>query len=63
MGAQTEGQVRAFLDKHLPSEDALHAEAEAEEAQQLMQAGDTYAALAKTGRSRGRRPQQRRCAL
>ena len=29
MGAQTEGQVRQFLDKHLPSEDALHAEAEA----------------------------------
>ncbi len=47
MGAQTEGQVRAFLDKHLPSEDALHAEAEAEEAQQLMQAGDTDAALQK----------------
>jgi putative thioredoxin len=47
MGAQTEGQVRAFLDKHLPSEEALHAEAEAEEAQQLMQAGDTDAALQK----------------
>lgn len=47
MGAQTEGQVRQFLDKHLPSEDALHAEAEAQEAQQLMQEGDTEAALQK----------------
>ena len=44
MGAQTEGQVRQFLDKHLPSEDALHAEAEAQEAQQLMQEGETEAA-------------------
>ncbi len=49
MGAQTEGQVRQFLDKHLPSEDALHAEAEAQEAQQLMQDGDTDAALQKLG--------------
>ena len=47
MGAQTEGQVRQFLDKHLPSEDALHAEADAQEAQQLMQEGDTEAALQK----------------
>ena len=47
MGAQTEGQVRQFLDKHLPSEDAWHAGAEAQEAQQLMQEGDTEAALQK----------------
>lgn len=47
MGAQTATQVRAFLDKHLPSEGELVAEAEAEAAQELLQAGDTEAALAK----------------
>lgn len=47
MGAQTEGQVRQFLDKHLPSEDALQAEAEAEEAQALLASGDTASALEK----------------
>ncbi|WP_296492397.1 thioredoxin [Rhodoferax sp.] len=47
MGAQTATQVRAFLDKHLPSEDELVAEAEADAAQELLQAGDAEAALAK----------------
>ncbi len=47
MGAQTEGQVREFLDKHLPSEDALAAEAEVEEAEALLESGDTQAALQK----------------
>jgi len=47
MGAQTATQVRAFLDKHLPSEGELVAEAEADAAQELLQAGDTEAALAK----------------
>ena len=47
MGAQTEGQVRQFLDKHLPSEGELQAEAEVDEAQQMLQAGDTQAALQK----------------
>lgn len=47
MGAQTAAQVRAFLDKHLPSEGELVAEAEADAAQELLQAGDTEAALAK----------------
>lgn len=47
MGAQTEGQVREFLDKHLPSEGAIEAEAEVDEAQQLLQSGDTQAALEK----------------
>ncbi|MEG2034449.1 MAG: thioredoxin, partial [Janthinobacterium sp.] len=32
MGAQTEGQLRAFLDKHLPSAGELAAEAETDEA-------------------------------
>ena len=49
MGAQTEGQVREFLDKHLPSEGELAAEVEVDEAQQMLQAGDTEAALQKLG--------------
>ncbi|MDD2846140.1 MAG: thioredoxin [Rhodoferax sp.] len=47
MGAQTAPQIRTFLDKHLPSEEAMVAEAEADAAQELLQAGDTDAALAK----------------
>ncbi len=47
VGAQPEAQIRAFLDKHVPSADALAAEEEAEEAEQLADAGDVDAALAK----------------
>jgi putative thioredoxin len=47
MGAQSEGQIKAFLDKHLPSEDALTAEAEAAQAEALIEAGDHEAALGK----------------
>ena len=47
MGAQTEGQVRQFLDKHLPSEGELAAEAEVDEAHEALASGDTQAALAK----------------
>ena len=47
MGAQTEGQLREFLDKHLPSEAVLAAESEVDAAQQLLEAGDTGAALQK----------------
>lgn len=47
MGALPEGQIKTFLDKHLPSEDALQAQAHAEEAQQLAQAGDTHSAQAR----------------
>jgi putative thioredoxin len=47
MGAQTEGQVREFLDKHLPAVEALEAEADVDEAEQLLQSGDTQAALEK----------------
>lgn len=47
MGALSEGQVRQFLDKHLPSEGELAAEAQADEADALLQAGDTESALAK----------------
>ncbi len=45
MGALPEGQVRAFLDKHLPSEDALPAEVD--EAPPLTEDGDADAALAR----------------
>jgi putative thioredoxin len=44
MGALPEGKVREFLDKHLPSEDALLAEADAQEAQAALAAGDTASA-------------------
>jgi putative thioredoxin len=39
--------VREFLDKHLPSEGELVAEAETAEAEELMAAGDAEAALGK----------------
>ena len=47
MGALPEGKVREFLDKHLPSEGELVAEAETAEAEELMAAGDAEAALVK----------------
>lgn len=47
VGALPEAQIRAFLDKHVPSADALAAEEEAQEAEQLAAEGDTDAALAK----------------
>ena len=47
MGAQPEGKLREFLDKHLPSEGELAAEAEVDEAQALLASGDTQAALQK----------------
>ncbi len=47
MGALPEGKVREFLDKHLPSDTDLAAQADAQEADQLMQAGDAHAAIAK----------------
>jgi putative thioredoxin len=45
MGALPEGQVRAFLDKHVPAETELAAQAEAQEAKQQLEAGDVDAAL------------------
>jgi putative thioredoxin len=47
MGAIPESQIKTFLDKHVPSEDALVAEADAEDAQALIEAGDPQAALHK----------------
>lgn len=47
VGALPESQIRSFLDKHVPSEDALAAEEEVLEAEQLAAEGDSDAALAK----------------
>ena len=47
VGALPEAQVRAFLDKHVPSAGALEAEAEVDEAEALIADGDPEAALAK----------------
>ena len=47
MGALPEGQIKAFLDKNLPSTEELEATEEAEDAQALLSAGDTQAALSK----------------
>jgi putative thioredoxin len=46
-GALPAGQLRQFLDKHVPSEGALVAESEVSEAEALLESGDTQAALAK----------------
>lgn len=47
VGALPESQIRAFLDKHVPTADELEAEAEMEEAEAAMAEGDADAALAK----------------
>ncbi len=46
-GAQSAGQIKAFLDKHLPSQGELIAGAESDEAQALLESGDPQAALEK----------------
>lgn len=46
MGAQTEGQIRQFLDKHLPGEDELLAQAATEQAHELLASGDEHSARA-----------------
>ena len=45
MGAQTEGQVRSFLDKHLPSVEELAGQEQEQAAQQALAEGDTEGAL------------------
>jgi putative thioredoxin len=45
MGAVPEGQLKTFLDKHLPSADELAAQDSAEDAQALLAAGDPQGAL------------------
>jgi putative thioredoxin len=47
VGALPEAQIREFLDRHVPSAEALEAEAETEEAEALEAEGDLDAALAK----------------
>ncbi|MBK7003220.1 MAG: tetratricopeptide repeat protein [Rhodoferax sp.] len=47
MGAIPQGHVNAFLDRHVPSVHALEAQVGAEDAQALLAAGDTQAALDK----------------
>jgi putative thioredoxin len=47
MGAIPESKIKEFLDKHLPSEAEVEAEADAEDAQALVAAGDPQAALNK----------------
>lgn len=49
VGAIPEPQIRAFLDKHVPSADAMAAEEEADAADLLAAEGDTDAAAAKLG--------------
>ena len=46
-GARPAGQVRQFLDKHVPSEGAVAAEGSVQEADALLESGDPAAALAK----------------
>jgi len=46
-GAQSAGQIKAFLDKHLPSPGELIAESESDAAQALLESGDPQAALEK----------------
>jgi putative thioredoxin len=47
MGAVPEGQLKTFLDKHLPAAEELEALGEIDEAQALLEAGDPQAALHK----------------
>ena len=47
VGAQPEAQIRAFLDRHVPTAAEAEAEAEIEEAEELEAAGDAESALAK----------------
>ena len=47
VGALPEGEVRKFLDKHVPSAEAAAAEEEIGEAEQLLAEGDTHSALEK----------------
>ncbi|MCA3237379.1 MAG: thioredoxin [Curvibacter sp.] len=45
MGALPEGKLREFLDKHLPGEEQLQAQADAEQAQEHLESGDIASAL------------------
>jgi putative thioredoxin len=45
VGALPEGEVRKFLDKHVPSSEAVAAEEEVEQAEALLAEGDTESAI------------------
>src|SRR5512139_1807364 len=47
VGALPEAQIRDFLDRHVPSAEAVEAEAETQVAEELAAGGDTDAALAR----------------
>lgn len=47
VGALPESEIRKFLDRHVPTEEELEAEAQIDEAGELAEEGDTDAALAK----------------
>ena len=47
VGALPESQIRAFLDKHVPSADEVHAEQDVQAAEALLAQGDTSSALEK----------------
>ena len=47
MGALPEGKLREFLDKHLPGENELAAQVEADQAQEYLESGDVHAAQAR----------------
>ena len=47
VGALPEAQIRAFLDKHVPSTDELESQADLDEAEALIEDGDANAARAK----------------
>lgn len=55
-GALPEGQLRQFLAKHVPSEQALQADSEAGQAQDLLEAGDPAAALARLQQALAQNP-------
>lgn len=56
MGALPEGQIKAFLDRHIPSEDELEARAEVNEALQAAASGDTDAAVQRLREALARDP-------
>lgn len=56
MGALPEGQIKAFLDKHVPAAEELEAQSQAQDAQALLVAGDPMAALRQLSEAIGMDP-------